>query len=102
MKSGHNPIRSYTEFGYVPPDIVKNGFRRKLWGRLQEGNFQKALFFAVKYGSVDTIRLLLEAGANPYHRDNIKQTCLRFNEQNKFFIVITKNLVTHNTFLFGA
>ena len=35
------------------------------------------LFFAVKYGSVDTVRLLLDAGANPLHKDCRQQTCLR-------------------------
>ena len=35
------------------------------------------LFFAVKYGTVDTCRLLLEAGARVNHRDARNQTCLR-------------------------
>lgn len=35
------------------------------------------LFFAVKYGTIDTVRCLIQGGANPLHKDIHNQTCLR-------------------------
>lgn len=35
------------------------------------------LFFSVKYATVDTLRLLIDGGANPNQKDNLRQTCLR-------------------------
>jgi len=52
------------------------------------------LFFAVKYGSVDTVRLLHEAGANLQQKDFRKQTCLR-NALPQASPYILKYLVDH-------
>ena len=52
------------------------------------------LFFAVKYGTVDTCRLLLEAGADILHKDTRKQTCLR-NALPQANPYILKLLVKH-------
>jgi len=61
------------------------------------------LFFAVKYASVDTCRLLVEAGANVCHKDCRKQTCLRniLPQANPYTLqyLLSKGLDPHETFV---
>lgn len=64
------------------------------------------LFFAVKYASVDTCRLLMDAGADLLKKDCRKQTCLRnvLPQANPYILklLLQKGLPADETFLAEA